>query len=431
QFTVQDGLKSISYEEWGKLQMLLREQLESTAIANTKIRLERHCEALRSALRQENWAAARFHARWTPDAQKIVSEKLTPDSQLKVIDGEYLLLRWQFGNKADVFTAVEKQAETRRLGACWPLGFPNALARVYRDLRIPIENNDQAARDFSTALSEQVSKLPVEPDLPATLNQSELWFLTEQGEVLGKSFDSQEIQRVTMPSGKAQWLGWFRQGSELAIISEDQLRCMVPGKDVAQQRIFQFSSLREDFAITPDGSRCAWCKPHPPTAPELIVTNGAGQQLHSLGFGYDPEWFPDGQRLAHLTWDGSIWKIGIWDGEHVTSIAAPFHTTLSPHPTPSPDGNVIAFAMKADDDTRQIGLISLDGKQIRQVSHSGKLNTMPAFSPDGRYVAFIQTGEAGKHDLRVVDLESDEETRIAEDVALARPAWRRALKGNQ
>ncbi|MEX2173790.1 MAG: hypothetical protein WD872_05465 [Pirellulaceae bacterium] len=64
------------------------------------------------------------------------------------------------------------------------------------------------------------------------------------------------------------------------------------------------------------------------------------------------------------------------------------------------------------------------------MTHTGNLNALPAFSPDGRYVAYIQFRDDGMYDLRLVDLETDEETKVAEDVLLLRPAWRRAPKSD-
>ncbi|MFM9962832.1 MAG: TolB family protein [Planctomycetaceae bacterium] len=84
----------------------------------------------------------------------------------------------------------------------------------------------------------------------------------------------------------------------------------------------------------------------------------------------------------------------------------------------------MAFSMKGEDGTMQIGLTSLDGrKNIRQLTRSGDLNMKSAFSPDGRYLAFVR-GSQPNIRLIVVNVQTGEETLVAHDAASARPVWR-------
>ena len=79
--------------------------------------------------------------------------------------------------------------------------------------------------------------------------------------------------------------------------------------------------------------------------------------------------------------------------------------------------------MKAGDDTMQLGLMSIDGSNIRQLTRTGDLNMKPAFSPDGRYLAFVR-GSQPNVSLIVVNVQTGEETLVANDAASARPVWR-------
>ncbi len=71
----------------------------------------------------------------------------------------------------------------------------------------------------------------------------------------------------------------------------------------------------------------------------------------------------------------------------------------------------------------QIGLTSLDGATIRQLTRTGDMNTRAAFSPDGRYLAFVR-GSQPNVSLIVVNVQTGEETLVAHDAASARPVWR-------
>ena len=71
----------------------------------------------------------------------------------------------------------------------------------------------------------------------------------------------------------------------------------------------------------------------------------------------------------------------------------------------------------------QIGLTSMEGKQIRQLTRTGDRNMKPAFSPDGRYLAFVR-GSQPNVSLIVVNVQTGEETVVANDAASVRPVWR-------
>lgn len=80
--------------------------------------------------------------------------------------------------------------------------------------------------------------------------------------------------------------------------------------------------------------------------------------------------------------------------------------------------------MKGADGTRQIGIVSMDGSQVRQLTHTGDDNHMPVFSPDGGYIAFLR-GKTPNINLIVVDVATGEETVVATDAKPERrPSWR-------
>ncbi len=105
------------------------------------------------------------------------------------------------------------------------------------------------------------------------------------------------------------------------------------------------------------------------------------------------------------------------------NLEVPEHPGVCLDPCPSPDGQQIAFSIKGEDGTLQIGLTSLDGQQIRQLTRSGDLNMKPAFSPDGRYLAFVR-GNSPSVSLVVIHIETGQETVVANNALSVRPVWR-------
>lgn len=382
-----------------------------------------HESALRSALREKNYFVTRFHARYIPQAVQIGREVLArpvPASSF-VTDSEACLLLWAVGDRDRALETAKGLAAHHSLGRKHPPSKQQVLDIIRTHVPESIWNSDSGARELWNALQESLENLG-QTTPPSSLAAVELWYLGPQGEIRSHLFDGSQRKPVVLADRKTEWLGSYQFHKTLAIIQQDQLLNLSPAVPDASRSLYNFHGPWQGFAINSEGSRFAWCKPSPGKVPELIVTDNAGKELKSLGFGYDPIWFEDGKRLLHLSWEGA-WKIGIYDGTNVSRISAPFHKVLGVYPAPCPDGSLVAFAMNGADETQQIGLIRLDDKQVRQLTHSGKLNSMPAFSPDGRYIAYIQTRDDKKHDLRIVDLETDKETKIAEDVALARPAW--------
>jgi hypothetical protein len=70
--------------------------------------------------------------------------------------------------------------------------------------------------------------------------------------------------------------------------------------------------------------------------------------------------------------------------------------------------------MKGDNGTMQIGLMSIDGSNLRQLTRTDDDYTRPTFSPDGRYLAFIR-GLKSPSCVVIVEIQTGEETIIAND----------------
>ncbi len=195
--------------------------------------------------------------------------------------------------------------------------------------------------------------------------------------------------------------------------------------DAAPREVRRFSNSIHDVAFHPSEDRIAVCRrSQTNAAPELILSKLDGSDESNLGFAYDPLWTTDGQKLIYTganSKDG--WFIAIREGTETRQVKVPVHRLIHLYPCPSPDGQQIAFSMQGEDGTMQIGLTSLDGATIRQLTRTGDMNTRAAFSPDGRSLAFVR-GSQPNVSLIVVNVQTGEETLVAHDAASARPVWR-------
>jgi len=75
-------------------------------------------------------------------------------------------------------------------------------------------------------------------------------------------------------------------------------------------------------------------------------------------------------------------------------------------PSPSPDGNTIAFSYAGD-----IFIVSSDGGEARQITSHTAYDDSPKFSPDGKYLAFTSK-RTGNGDIYVISLENGSLKRL-------------------
>ena len=154
----------------------------------------------------------------------------------------------------------------------------------------------------------------------------------------------------------------------------------------------------------------------------MIESKLDGTEETNLGFGYDPICTADGQKLVSTGFKDSEWAIVVREGMETRHLKLPAHPAVNIYPAPSPDTQQIAFSMKGDNGTMQIGLMSIDGSNLRQLTRTGDGNTRATFSPDGRYIAFIR-GLDSPACVVIVDPQTGAETIIANDAQPIRPVW--------
>jgi serine/threonine protein kinase/formylglycine-generating enzyme required for sulfatase activity len=258
-----------------------------------------------------------------------------------------------------------------------------------------------------------------------TLSPMELTYVDREGRIVSRRFSDDESRFIPCPTGVPRWIQWSERDRRLLVLVGNQL-IRLPDDGIGDREILWTFNAEpaNQLSVTLDEKRVVWLQREEGKPGYCVTVQNFGEkQQLNLGPGCDPIWTCDGSLLIFVT--GELgWKLKTWDGATINACTHPIHPSGGSLPAPSPDGKLIAFGAGADNETRQIALINIDGTHFRKVTHNTRDNSNPAFSPDGRYVAYLRT-VSNVFELAYVDLETEEEIILADDAAGSRPTWRR------
>ncbi|MFI5561625.1 VWA domain-containing protein [Amycolatopsis japonica] len=118
--------------------------------------------------------------------------------------------------------------------------------------------------------------------------------------------------------------------------------------------------------------------------------------------------------------DGEIWYLR--DGTRVP-VRLTDDAAVDTHPALSPDGSSVAFVSERTG-SKDIFVIGVDGRGLRQVTSGPAADDSPSWSPDGGRLVFSGTGEDPAGDLYTVPSGGGVPTRLTADPAAdTQPSW--------
>jgi dipeptidyl aminopeptidase/acylaminoacyl peptidase len=224
------------------------------------------------------------------------------------------------------------------------------------------------------------------------------------------------------PDGSGQWgvdlnvgdtsPAWSPDGSQLAVVTRWGGRngILVMQPDGSGQRLVTTDPADADPAWSPDGSKIAFSN-----GANIYVASADGTKRTELtsnpdGFSYGcgycygyatashPTWSPDGKTIAYAlytdrTFDGvdtygsGIVAVDVASGTQTTLLAGPDESDYSP--AWSPDGSSIAFSGAWGGDA---GIYTMhpDGTHVTALTDSSLGDVAPAWSPDATKIVFVR-----------------------------------------
>ncbi len=125
---------------------------------------------------------------------------------------------------------------------------------------------------------------------------------------------------------------------------------------------------------------------------DLVATN-----LTNGDYNLNPEWSPDGSKLAFKTYRDGNWEIYVMDTNGTNLINLSNAPSDDEYPKWSPDGTKIAFISNRSGN-EDIYVVNSDGTNIVNISNDAGDSVFPVWSPTGESIAYL----SGDNDLRQI-----------------------------
>jgi Tol biopolymer transport system component len=158
----------------------------------------------------------------------------------------------------------------------------------------------------------------------------------------------------------------------------------------------------------------------------VMQADGSGPLgLTGDGSDADPAWRSDGARIAFTRFSGGRYTIFAVnaDGSAPAAVAIPSSVTTASQPDWSPDGTRLAFTCQDASGNVDICLVNADGTGFVRLTSDPARDAGPAWKPDGSSIAFTTSRFSGIQEIAVMNPDGSGVTRVTTGSGAYQPAW--------
>ena len=180
--------------------------------------------------------------------------------------------------------------------------------------------------------------------------------------------------------------------------------------DAIATQLTNYGPRETASALSPDGRSFAFVSDHAGT-PDVWLRQVSGGDLVRLTDDAELEshliFAPDGEAI-YFRRALAIWRIGTLGGQARTIMSA------ASHPSPSPDGQRLAYYVGDGAGEFALTVGTLDGSPTKTLAEGVLPDglSVPAWSPDGQFLTFTRAGLFAPFNLFVVDVDTGETRQV-------------------
>jgi TolB protein len=208
------------------------------------------------------------------------------------------------------------------------------------------------------------------------------------------------------------------------------------GSDVRRLTTSPYGGVAQSPSVSPDGSRIAFQTFSTGNNRAVLAFVNADGTGYSVPFDsgsqpWDdraPSWSPDGQWIAFASTRPFNEAYHVWvmhpDGTGLRQVTQGWGYA----PDWSPDGTKLVYSGLGDNGNNAVWMVNLDGSNEHRVTSSAFSEDDPAWSPDGTQIAFARYTTdfrvSNEHSLYLVNADGTNDHRVTFDATYdSRPRW--------